>query len=160
MDEVEIRHFKAADRDWLVAAHGTHYAREEGFDASFERLVAEIIDGFIADHDPARERGWVAWQGGRRLGCIFCVALDETTAKLRLFLLMPEARGKGLGRRLLETCMGFAREKGYAGMQLWTHESHAAAVALYRRAGWEMTGAHPVVSFGKPNVEQTWIFRF
>jgi GNAT superfamily N-acetyltransferase len=156
MEKIDLRRFEATDRDWLVAAHADHYAREEGFDATFGMLVAEILDGFLAEHDPARERGWIAWRGARRLGSIFCVALSPEVAKLRLFLLMPEARGQGLGRRLLETCMGFARERGYREMQLWTHESHRAAGALYARAGWDLVESAPVTSFGKPNVEQTW----
>jgi GNAT superfamily N-acetyltransferase len=156
MEKIDLRRFEATDRDWLVAAHADHYAREEGFDATFGMLVAEILDGFLAEHDPARERGWIAWRGERRLGSIFCVALSPEVAKLRLFLLMPEARGQGLGRRLLETCMGFARERGYREMQLWTHESHRAAGALYARAGWDLVESAPVTSFGKPNVEQTW----
>lgn len=156
MQSVDLRRFEAADRDWLVAAHRDHYAQEEGFDETFGALVAEIVDAFLTDHDPSRERGWVAWEGDQRLGCIFCVKLDEETAKLRLFLLTPEARGKGLGRRLLDTCMGFARDAGYRQMKLWTHESHRAAGRLYARNGWSLVSSEPVVSFGQPLVEQHW----
>ena len=98
MTEIELHPFEANDRDWLVANHADHYAREEDFDASFGALVAQIVDAYLADHDPSHEAGWIVWQGGRRLGSIFCVRLDETRAKLRLFLLVPEARGTGLGR--------------------------------------------------------------
>ncbi|WP_366523478.1 GNAT family N-acetyltransferase [uncultured Sulfitobacter sp.] len=98
--------------------------------------------------------------GGRRLGSIFCVRLDETRAKLRLFLLVPEARGTGLGRRLLDTCTEFARGRGYQGMQLWTYKSHAAACALYRRNGWRLLSENPVLAFGRPNVEQTYTISF
>ena len=160
MTEATIRAFEAADRDWLVAQHALHYAKEEGFDASFGALVAEILDAFIADHDPACERGWIAFDGADRLGSVFCVRLNETTAKLRLFLLVPEARGRGLGHRLLETCMGFAQAKGYSGMQLWTHESHAAACALYRQHGWQLESSVPVHSFGQDLVEQSWTYQF
>ncbi len=156
MDAIDIRRFEAADRDWLLEQHEVHYARDQGFDQSFGILVAQILDGFLADHDPACEAGWIAWQGGQRLGSIFCVRLDAQTAKLRLFLLTPAARGRGLGRRMLATCMGFARGCGYAGMQLWTHESHQAAGALYAKAGWRLVASRPVVSFGQENVEQTW----
>lgn len=156
MDQIEIRLFTAADRDWLLAQHRDHYARAEGFDASFGTLVAQILDDFLSQHDPACERGWIAWRGEERLGSIFCVRLDETRAKLRLFLLVPEARGQGLGHRLLQTCMGFARARGYEAMQLWTHESHRAAGALYARTGWHLTDSRPVHSFGQQNVEQTW----
>lgn len=156
MDEIEIRRFVAEDRDWLVAAHGEHYAADEGFDDTFGPLVAQILDDFLTAHDPVRETGWIAWHGDRRLGSIFCVRLDDRVAKLRLFLLTPDARGKGLGKRLLSTCMGFARDQGYAEMKLWTHESHRAAGALYAKAGWTLTSSEPVVSFGVPLVEQHW----
>lgn len=156
MSEIEIRRFAASDRDWLVEQHDVHYARAEGFDHTFGELVAQIVDAFLTDHDEASEAGWIAWDGGQRLGSIFCVRLNETTAKLRLFLLTPQARGKGLGKRMLATCMGFARDHGYADMQLWTHESHHAAGALYAKTGWTLGPTKPVVSFGKPNVEQTW----
>ena len=156
MDAIEIRRFSPNDRDWLVAQHREHYAREEGFDESFGVLVGQIVDDFLAQHDPAREAGWIAQCGDRRLGAIFCVRLDDERAKLRLFLLVPEVRGQGLGQRMLQTCMGFARESGYRAMQLWTHESHRAAGALYARSGWTMTHSRPVISFGKGNVEQTW----
>ena len=160
MAEIEITPFEPTDRDWLVDAHGRHYAAAEGFDESFGLLVGEIIDAFITDHDPALEAGWVARHDGQRLGCIFCVRLDEKQAKLRLFLLLPEARGQGLGHRLLMTCMGFAKDRGYAGMQLWTHESHRAAGALYARNGWNLIDSKPVVSFGQPLIEQTWVIAF
>jgi len=156
MDEIEIRKFTAADRDWLVEQHRDHYARAEGFDDSFGILVAGIIDDFLEDHDPVRESGWIAWQGDRRLGSIFCVSLDDLTAKLRLFLLTDDARGKGLGKRMLATCMNFARLQGYDGMKLWTHESHRAAGALYAKTGWELIASEPVVSFGQPLIEQHW----
>ncbi|WP_300056049.1 GNAT family N-acetyltransferase [uncultured Roseobacter sp.] len=160
MTDVTLRQFDRSDRDWLVEQHGVLYARAEGFDASFGELVAEILDDFIADHDTRAERGWIAEENGQRLGSIFCVRLSETTAKLRLFLLVPEARGKGLGKRLLTTCMEFAETRGYAGMQLWTHESHTAAGALYRAAGWDLISAKPVHSFGQDLVEQSWTYRF
>ncbi|MGR3804733.1 GNAT family N-acetyltransferase [Marinibacterium profundimaris] len=156
MDAPVIREFRAGDAPWLVERHQTLYARDEGFDDSFGPLVAAILDAFIAGHDPACERGWIAEAGDRRLGSIFCVRLDDRTAKLRLFLLEPEARGQGLGKRLLATCMGFARGAGYGGMQLWTHESHRAACALYRATGWELTESKPVTSFGVQLVEQSW----
>ncbi|SDC95810.1 GNAT family N-acetyltransferase [Ruegeria marina] len=156
MDNISLRPFVAEDAAWLVERHGTLYAEAEGFDTTFAPLVAEILDAFVAGHDPACERGWIAEHQGRRLGSIFCVRLDDGTAKLRLFLLAPEARGKGLGRRLLETCMDFARRAGYRDMQLWTHESHRAACALYAAAGWHLVDSKPVRSFGVDLIEQTW----
>ena len=158
--EIVIRDIRPGDVPWLVARHQELYARDEGFDDSFGRLVAEILADFMAGHDATREAGWIAERGGQRLGSIFCVRLDDRTAKLRLFLLVPEARGHGLGRRLLRHCMGFARSAGYAGMQLWTHESHRAACALYRAEGWQLVDSRPVTSFGVPLVEQTWRMSF
>ena len=159
MDDIVIRPFRAEDAPWLVEQHGVLYTRDEGFDDNFGRLVARILDDFIRDHDPVRERGWIAERAGTRLGSIFCVTQDARTAKLRLFLLVPEARGQGLGKRLLTTCMGFARDAGYRDMALWTHESHAAACALYRAFGWQLTGSKPVRSFGVDLIEQSWRIR-
>ena len=156
MDDIVLRPFRADDAPWLVERHGTLYAQDEGFDHTFGPLVARILDEFIADHDPKREQGWIAERAGERLGSIFCVALGKNTAKLRLFLLVPEARGLGLGRRLLETCMRFARQAGYRELALWTHESHRAACALYRANGWELMESKPVHSFGVDLVEQSW----
>ena len=156
MDGIEIRDLQIGDAGWIIGRHGTLYAAEEGYDISFEALVAEIMAGFIRTRDPERERAFVAWQGGRRLGSVFCVRVDDRTAKLRLFLITPEARGWGLGRRLLAECMGFARAAGYARMVLWTHESHRAACALYQQAGWRLVGSAPAREFGCDVVDQHW----
>lgn len=160
MDSVQLRKFTADDRDWLVRQHADIYAQTEGFDASFGVLVADILDDFLSQGKRDRETGWIAEQNGQRLGSIFCVRLTETTAKLRLFLLVPDARGKGVGKRLLKACMGFAKDNDYSDMQLWTHESHAAACALYKAVGWQMVSSKPVHSFGQDLVEQSWIYRF
>ena len=160
MTHVTLRPFSAADTDWLVEQHGVQYAQAEGFDDTFGPLVRSILVDFVADHDPACEQGWIAEQDGAPLGSIFCVRFNDTTAKLRLFLLVPEARGKGVGRQLLDQCMRFARETGYEGMQLWTHESHRAACALYAKTGWTLQASEPVHSFGQDLVEQTWVYRF
>lgn len=154
--EITLRRFAANDAAWSVAQHRALYAKDEGFDDSFGDLVDQIISDFLTDHNPARERGWIAESDGRPLGHIFCVSLDDTTAKLRLFLLVPEARGRGLGKLLLQTCMDFAKASGYCKMQLWTHESHEAACALYRKFGWQLVNAKPVHSFGVDLVEQSW----
>lgn len=156
MAEVTLRPFVEADADWVVARHGALYAEAEGFDGTFPVLVAGILREFLAAHDPARERGWVAERGGQRLGSIFCVDAGQGVAKLRLFLVEPGERGTGLAQRMVETCVGFAREAGYARMRLWTHESHRAAGRLYGRNGFELTAQAPARSFGQDVVEQTW----
>lgn len=160
MDHVNIRNFVADDRDWIVDQHMHYYAENEGFDASFGVLVAEILDDFLSHHDPNREAGWIAERDGQRLGSIFCVRLEKTTAKLRLFLLVDKARNMGLGKRLLQVCMDFAESKKYDDMQLWTHESHTAACALYRSVGWQLVSSQPVHSFGQDLVEQSYTYRF
>nr|WP_245924889.1 GNAT family N-acetyltransferase [Aliiruegeria haliotis] len=141
----------------MIQRHGEYYAEAEGFDSSFEALVARILSEFVASHDPAEERGWIAetpW--GRRLGCIFCVRDDAETARLRLFFLEPDARGQKLGLRLLHACMEFARGVGYRRMVLWTHKSHEAACALYAANGFSCTRETPVHHFGHDLVEQNW----
>lgn len=155
--DIKLREFEARDVDWLVESHAELYARDEGFDDSFGPLVQSLALEFLGTCERGRERGWVAARDEWRLGCIFCVRSKlPQTAKLRMFLVLPEARGIGLGTQLLTTCMGFARARGYGGMQLWTHASHSAACALYAAHGWNMVEAHPVHSFGVDLVEQTW----
>ncbi|MGI1660756.1 GNAT family N-acetyltransferase [Palleronia sp. KMU-117] len=156
-DTAILREFRTGDAGWLIEQHALLYARDEGFDASFGALVAEILADFLRSHEPATERGWIAEAAGLRLGSIFCVQSGEPgVAKLRLFLLIPEARGRGLGQRLLDDCLGFARAVGYRRLKVWTYESHRAACALYARNGFACTASAPVRSFGVDLVEQTW----
>lgn len=155
--EITLTPFTAADADWLVARHGALYAQDEGFDETFPALVARIVAGFLADHDPVREAGWIARDGaGQRLGSIFVVAEDAGTARLRLVLLEPGARGTGLAQRMLDHAMTFARRAGYVRMCLWTHESHRAAGRLYARNGFALTASEACHSFGRDVVEQSW----
>lgn len=156
MSEITLRPVRPDDQDWIVTRHAELYARDEGFDGTFGPLVRGIVADFLAGHDPASEAGWIAEGSAGRLGCIFCTRKDDETAKLRLFLLLPEARGQGLGQRLLGACMGFARDAGYRRMVLWTHASHQAACALYAKTGWRMVDSHPVRSFGVDLIEQAW----
>jgi GNAT superfamily N-acetyltransferase len=156
-DEVTLRDLEIGDAGWLVERHAVLYARDEGFDKTFEALVAEILAAYIRTRDPARERAFIAVAEGRRVGSVFCVRSDEPgVAKLRLFLIEPDWRGRGLGRRLLAACLGFAREAGYDRLRLWTHESHRAACALYARSGFRLLDSRPVRSFGQDLVEQSW----
>lgn len=156
---IELRDLAPGDGGWIVSRHAALYAADEGFDASFEALVAGIVADFLRQNDPARERGWIAWRDGMRLGSIFCMAegaAEPGTARLRLFLLEPGARGTGLAQRMIETCLDFARGAGYRRIRLWTHESHRAAGRVYARNGFALTGQHPEQSFGVAVVAQTW----
>lgn len=158
--EYQLRPFDREDADWLIKEHATHYAFEEGFDSSFGPLVQSIVEDFLTAHDDACEAGWIAHDGQQRLGGIFCVRKDERTAKLRLFYVVQKARGTGVAQALLDQCLGFARAAGYAGLTLWTHESHAAAGRIYKRNGLTRTRAEPVHSFGVDLVEETWEIAF
>jgi len=154
--DVTLRSFTADDADWLIAQHAGHYTNVEGFDATFAPLVARIIKAFLTDHDPSREAGWIAIGDNKRLGSIFCVGVDDKTAKLRLFYTVPQARGRGVAQSLLSQCLQFARDAGYENLTLWTHESHVAAGRIYARNGFEKIDAKPVHSFGVDLVEETW----
>lgn len=151
-----IRPFAASDADWLVEQHADHYARVERFDDTFGPLVAQIVADFLTDHDPTAEAGWMAHDGALRLGSIFCVRLSPETAKLRLFYVVDQARGRGVAQALLDQCLIFAKGAGYRDMTLWTHESHRAAGGIYRRNGFTRIKAEPVHSFGVDLVEETW----
>ncbi len=155
--DVTLRDLAIGDAGWLIQRHGELYARDEGFDATFEALVAEILATYIRTRDAETERAWIAEHQGTRLGSIFCVRSGEPgVAKLRLFLLEPRARGLGLGQRLLDECVAFARDKGNHALRLWTHDSHRAACALYARNGFALVRSQPKTSFGVPVVEQEW----
>jgi GNAT superfamily N-acetyltransferase len=143
------------DLGWVVLAHGEQYAAEFGWDTSFEALVARIVADFAADHRPARERAWIAELDGRRVGCVFCVAGDDPgTAKLRILLVHPDARGHGVGTRLVQTCTAFAREAGYTRMRLWTNDVLAAARRIYLAAGFRLVAEEAHHSFGADLVGQ------
>lgn len=154
---VTLRDIEHGDTGWLIQRHGELYARDEGFDLSFEALVAETLADFLRRRDPSRERAFIACHGTQRLGSVFCVAGGAPgVAKLRLFLLEPAARGQGLGHRMLTSCTDFARAVGYRKMVLWTHESHRAACALYAKHGFHLRDSRSVHSFGQNLVEQSW----
>ena len=146
---------RPGDLGWVVTAHGELYAREFGWDTSFEALVARIVADFAAKHDPAREQAWIAELDGRRAGCVFCVQDDEPgTAKLRILLVHPDARGHGLGTQLVDTCTVFAREAGYERLRLWTNDVLAAARRIYLAAGFRLVAEAPHPSFGVDLVGQ------
>ncbi len=158
--EFELRRFSADDAGWLADQHARHYREVEGFDDSFGPLVGSILQAFLACEAQEMQAGWIAQGAGQRLGSIFCVRKDDRTAKLRLFFVVPEARGTGVAQALLTECLRFAEAKGYAGLTLWTHESHRAAGAIYARNGLQRVGAKEVNSFGVDLVEETWQITF
>jgi len=156
MVDVSLRRFVAGDLHWLAARHQDLFSREEGFDDSYGPMITSILQDFFGSHDPHCERGWIAVKGQMRIGSIFCLKESEGIARVRLFLLTPEARGQGLGKKLLRECMGFARQAGYREMVLWTHESQRSSGALYSAFGWQLVKTAPVFSFGVNLNEQTW----
>jgi GNAT superfamily N-acetyltransferase len=154
---LEIRSLgRPGDLGWVVMAHGEFYASEFGWDDTFEALVARIVADYAADHDPAMEAAWVAELDGRRVGCVFCVAADSETAQLRVLLVDPAARGHGLGGRLVDECVAFARRAGYARMKLWTNDSLAAARRIYLSRGFTLVEEDPHHSFGADLVGQVY----
>jgi GNAT superfamily N-acetyltransferase len=136
------------DLGWVVMAHGEIYAAEFGWDTRFEALVARIVADYCAQHDSTREAAWIAELDGRRVGCIFCVAGDETTAQLRILLVDPAARGHRLGGRLVDECVAFARNAGYQRMRLWTNHPLVAARHIYLERGFTLLSEEPHDSFG------------
>ena len=145
------------DLGWMVQAHGELYAREFGWDGSFEALVARIVADYAADHDPDREAAWIAEASdGARVGCVVCVAADAATAQLRILLVHPDGRGQGLGRRLVERCVDFARQAGYERMRLWTNDVLVAARRVYLAAGFTLVEEEPHHSFGHDLIGQVY----
>jgi GNAT superfamily N-acetyltransferase len=124
-------------------AHGELYDAEFGWNSEFEALVARIVADFATHHDPAREAAWIAEVDGRRVGCVFCVAAEEGAARLRILLVDPAERGHGVGRRLVDTCVVFARAVGYRRLTLWTNDVLVAARRLYEAAGFPHRGPGP-----------------
>jgi DNA-binding MarR family transcriptional regulator/GNAT superfamily N-acetyltransferase len=153
---ITLRAHRPGDMGWVVERHGALYASEYGWNEEFEGLVAGITADFIRELNPACERCWIAERGGRRVGCVFLVAGDAGSARLRLLLVEPEARGLGLGGRLVSECVRFARAAGYQRIVLWTQSILAAARHLYRRTGFVRTAREPHHSFGHDLVGETW----
>jgi GNAT superfamily N-acetyltransferase len=146
----------AGDLGWVVMAHGELYDREFGWDATFEALVARIVADYAGEREPDRHAAWIAEVGGVRVGCVFCVPADERTAKLRLLLVDPEARGTGIGKRLVAECLDFAKAAGYEAITLWTNDVLAAARRIYLAHGFELVAEEAHHSFGQELVGQTW----
>lgn len=153
---IVLRAPRPGDYGWIIARHGAVYAAEYGWDISFEGLVAGLVADFVASHDPARERCWIADLGGQPVGAVFCTRKDDETAKLRMLIVDEQARGHGAGGLLVDTCMAFAREAGYRRMTLWTNDILTAARKLYAARGWHLASAEPVHQFGQAMVSETW----
>jgi DNA-binding MarR family transcriptional regulator/N-acetylglutamate synthase-like GNAT family acetyltransferase len=151
-----LRPPRPGDMGWVTERHGELYAREYGYDARFEALVAEIVAKFLRHFEPARERCWIAEWNGERVGSVFLVKLSAKVAKLRLLLVEPQARGLGIGRRLVEECIRFARRRGYQKIKLWTQSELEAARHLYQATGFRLIGRKRHRDFGKPLVAETW----
>jgi DNA-binding MarR family transcriptional regulator/GNAT superfamily N-acetyltransferase len=154
--ELALRAPEPGDLGWIVQANGALYAREYGWDATYEALVARIVADFAADHDPERERAWIAAVDGRPAGCVLCVCKDDATARLRLLLVESWARGMGIGERLVGECIAFAREAGYSEIVLWTNDILVAARRIYERAGFILMDEERHHSFGHDLVGQNW----
>ena len=154
--EVALRSHRPGDMGWVVQRHGALYFEEYGWDERFEALVAGIVKDFVERHDPKRERCWIAEMDGHPVGSVFVVKQSRSTAKLRLLLIEPEARGIGLGKRLVEQCICFARAKGYRKLVLWTQANLAAARAIYRKCGFRLVKSEPHRSFGPRVTGEYW----
>ena len=145
------------DLGWVLQAHGEIYTAEFGWDTTFEALIAKIVSDYANGHDDASEAAWIAELDGRRVGCVFCVREDDETARLRILLVDPCARGHRLGARLVRTCIEFARDAGYRRMVLWTNHPLEAARHVYLAAGFRLVDEQPHRSYGADLVGQTYV---
>ena len=153
---VTLRSHRAGDIGWVIERHGVIYTQEYGWDMRFEALVGEIASKFLAQNDPRRERCWIAELDGVRVGCVFLVERTKTIAQLRLLLVEPAARGHGIGQRLVEECIAFARKAGYSRMRLWTNDVLISARRINQAAGYRLIEEQKHSSWGKPLTSQTW----
>jgi DNA-binding MarR family transcriptional regulator/GNAT superfamily N-acetyltransferase len=153
---IVLRPHRPGDMGWVTSANASLYAQEYGWDISYEALVARITAEFIENFDPKREHCWIAEMEGERVGSAFVVKKTDEIAKLRLLIIDPKARGRGLGKRLVDECLRFAKEAGYKSMTLWTQSILLAARGIYARAGFKMTAAEPNHAFGVDLISETW----
>ncbi|MBV9582449.1 MAG: bifunctional helix-turn-helix transcriptional regulator/GNAT family N-acetyltransferase [Chloroflexi bacterium] len=152
-----LRHqAQPGDFGWVVERHATIYHAEYDWDLTFESLVASIVARFVDRFDGDRERVWIAQRAGERVGCVFLVKASKRVAKLRLFLVEPEARGLGIGRQMVQELLAFARSAGYHTVRLWTQSNLLAARHLYAQAGFALISSEPNHAFGHDLVSETW----
>ncbi len=151
-----LRPHQPGDIGWAVQKHGELYAREYGWDETFEALAAEIGAKFLREFDPKKERAWIAEKDGENIGCVFLVKQSDEVAKLRMLLVDPKARGLGVGKRLVEECIRFARNRGYKKITLWTNDILTAACHIYKQTGFKLVAEERHRSFGHHLVGQTW----
>jgi DNA-binding MarR family transcriptional regulator/GNAT superfamily N-acetyltransferase len=151
-----LRPHQPGDMGWVVSRHGALYAQEYQWNMEFEALVAEIVAAFIKNFDPRRERCWIAEIDGAPVGSVFLVKQSDEIAKLRLLLVAPKARGLGIGVRLVEECLRFARQAGYRRITLWTNSVLLTARHIYQRTGFRLVASEPHHSFGQDLVGETW----
>ena len=151
-----LRAPRPGDLGWVIQRQAAGYAAEYGWDATYEALVARIIADYVDARDPAREAAWIAEADGQRVGSIMCVRKSDTVAQLRLLYVDPAARGLGIGSKLVEECLRFARAAGYTEMTLWTNSVLAEARRIYQRTGFTLTGEEAHHSFGADLVGQNW----
>jgi GNAT superfamily N-acetyltransferase len=155
-DAISLRPHQLGDLGWIAHRQAILYAREYDWDETYEALAAEILAAFVKTRDPNRERGWIAIRDDRILGSVFLMRGSETTAKLRLLYVEPDARGLGLGRRLVDACIDYARQKDYRTLTLWTNDVLVPARRIYQVAGFTCVASEPHCSFGKDLVGETW----
>jgi DNA-binding MarR family transcriptional regulator/GNAT superfamily N-acetyltransferase len=153
---IVLREPQHGDFGWVVEQHGALYAKEWGYTVEFEGLVAGIVAKFVEQFDPQWEKAWIAEVDGERAGSVFLVRQSPTVAKLRLLILAPQARGLGLGARLTDECIAFARAKGYRKMVLWTQSHLLAARRIYESRGFKVVKAEPNDAFGQHLTSETW----
>jgi DNA-binding MarR family transcriptional regulator/GNAT superfamily N-acetyltransferase len=153
---VELRAPRPGDMGWVVERHGELYATEYGWSEKFEGLVAQIVAQFMHEHDPVRERCWIACVDGSRAGSVFLVKHSDAVARLRLLLVEPTARGMGVGRTLVDTCLQFARDAGYDRITLWTNAVLNAARAIYVSRGFTLVHEEAHTHFGSEQLGQDW----
>ncbi len=152
-----LRPTEPGDLGWVVERHGARYAAEHGWDATFEALVARVVADFGERVDSRRQAAWIAELDGERVGCIFCTASDDPdTAQLRLLLVEPQSRGAGVGTRLVDECLRFARRSGYRRIMLWTTDVQAEARRIYQRQGFQLRRREPQTRFGHELVGEYW----